>query len=79
LVWEQCGRNDQHGDLGFKVELPEFSSTFTTLTFVSEYQLEKEDKFIEKYFSVDWVAPPIYDIYPHEDDFFEEVIKFCCW
>jgi hypothetical protein len=31
--------------------------------------VEEEDKFIEEYFfSVDWVSPLIYDIYPDEED-----------
>ena len=35
--------------------------------------MEEEDKFIEEDFSVDWVSPPIYDIYPDEDDLLKEV------
>jgi hypothetical protein len=35
--------------------------------------VEEEDKFIEEDFSVDWVSPPIYDIYPDKDDLLNEV------
>jgi hypothetical protein len=30
--------------------------------------VEEEDKYIEEDFFVDWVSPPIYDIYPDEED-----------
>jgi hypothetical protein len=30
--------------------------------------VEEEDKYIEEDFSVDWVSPLIYDIYPNEED-----------
>jgi hypothetical protein len=33
----------------------------------------EEDEFIEEDFSVDWVSPPIYDIYHDEDDLLKEV------
>lgn len=51
-------RDEWLGDLDFKVELLEFSSTLTALTVVSKYQahsfhVEEEDKFTEKDFSVD--------------------------
>ena len=54
-------RDEQHGDVGFKVEFSEFSGTFTTLTVVSKFQahllnpshVEKEDKFIQEEFFVD--------------------------
>jgi hypothetical protein len=29
--------------------------------------VEEEDDIIEEDFSVDWVFPPIYDIYPNEE------------
>jgi hypothetical protein len=35
--------------------------------------MKEEDKFIEEDFSVDWVSPPIYDIYPDEEDLLKEV------
>jgi hypothetical protein len=84
LVREQCVRDERHGELGFKVELPEFSSTLTALTVVSKFQVylpnpshvEDEDEIIEEYFSVDWVPPPIYDIYPDENDLLEEINLF---
>ena len=30
--------------------------------------MEEVDKYIEGDFFVDWVSPPIYDIYPDEED-----------
>jgi len=72
-------------DLGFRVELSKFSGTLTTLTVVSKSQVylpnlshvEEKDKIIEEDFSVDWVSPPIYDIYPDEaEDLLEEVTSF---
>ena len=38
--------------------------------------MEEEDEFIEENFSVDWASPPIYDIYPNEEDLLEEVNLF---
>jgi hypothetical protein len=81
LIREQHGRDEWHGDLGFRVELSEFSDT---LTVVSKSQahlpnpsyLEEEDEIIEQDFSVDLVSPPIYDIYPDEEDLLEEVNLF---
>jgi hypothetical protein len=35
--------------------------------------VKEENKFIEEDFSVDWVSPPIYDIYPDEEDLLKEV------
>jgi hypothetical protein len=38
--------------------------------------VEKEDEIIEQDFSIDLVFPPIYDIYPDEENLLEEVILF---
>ena len=38
--------------------------------------MEEEDEFLEKDFSVDWASPPIYNIYPGEEDLLEEVNLF---
>jgi len=38
--------------------------------------VEEEYEIIEKDFSVDWVSPPIYNIYPDENDLLEEVNLF---
>jgi hypothetical protein len=81
LVWEQRIRDEWHEDLGFRVEFPKIYGTLTSLTIVSKSQahlstpshVEEEDKFIEEDFSVDWVSPPIYDIYPDEEDLLKEV------
>jgi len=79
LFREQRDRNKRHGDLGFWVELSEFSGTLTALTIVSKSQAHLpnpsyvEDKFIEEDFSIDWVSPPIYDIYPNKEDLLQEV------
>lgn len=35
--------------------------------------VEENDQFIEEDFFVDWVSPPIYDIYPDEEDLLNEV------
>jgi hypothetical protein len=35
--------------------------------------VEEEDGFIVKYYSVDWTFPPIYDIYPDEEESLEKV------
>jgi hypothetical protein len=75
LVREQRFRDEWHEDLGFRVEHPEIYSTLTSLTVVSKSQahlpnpshVEEVDKYIEEDFSVDWVSPPIYDIYPDEE------------
>ena len=58
LVWEQRVRDEWHEDLDFIVELPEISSTLTSLTIVSKskthlpnsYYVEEEDEFIEEDF-----------------------------
>jgi hypothetical protein len=81
---EHHGRDERYGNLGFRVELAEFSSSLTTLTVISKSQahlpnpshVEKEDKIIEEDFSVDLVSPPIYDIHPNEEDLLEEVNLF---
>jgi hypothetical protein len=38
--------------------------------------VEEEDEFIEEDYSVDWIFPPIYDIYPSEEDLLDEVYLF---
>jgi hypothetical protein len=38
--------------------------------------VEEENEFIEEDFFVVWAFPPIYDIYPNEDDLLEEVNLF---
>jgi len=74
LVREQCVRDERHGELGFKVELPEFSSTLTALTVVSKFQVYLPNpSHVE---DEDWVPPPIYDIYPDENDLLEEINLF---
>jgi hypothetical protein len=35
--------------------------------------VKEEDGFIVKYYSVDWTYPPIYDIYPDEEESLEKV------
>jgi hypothetical protein len=35
--------------------------------------LLEEDEIVEENFLVDWASPPIYDIYPDEDDLLQEV------
>jgi hypothetical protein len=35
-----------------------------------------EDEFTEEDFSIDWVSPPIYDIYHDEEDLLEKVNLF---
>jgi hypothetical protein len=35
--------------------------------------VKEEDEIFEKDFSVDWVSPQIYDIYPDKKDLLEEV------
>jgi hypothetical protein len=35
--------------------------------------VEEEDDFIGEYCSVDWTSPPIYDIYPDEEELLEKV------
>jgi hypothetical protein len=42
----------------------------------NSYYMEEVDEFIEEDFFVDWTSPPIYDIYPGEDDLLEEVNLF---
>jgi hypothetical protein len=84
LVWEQHVRDEWHEDLDFIVEFLEIYGTLTSLTIVSKsqahlpnsYYMEEEDEFIEEDCSVDWTSPPIYDIYPGEDDLLEEVNLF---
>jgi hypothetical protein len=81
LVREQRVRDEWHENLGFKVGLSKIYGTLTSLTIVSKSQahlpnlshVKEEDKFIEEDFSVDWVSPLIYDIYPDEDDLLKEV------
>jgi hypothetical protein len=58
LFWEHRNRDKRNGDLGFRVELPEFFGTFIALTIVSKSQahlpnssyVEEDDKFIEEDF-----------------------------
>jgi hypothetical protein len=38
--------------------------------------VEEEYEIIEEYFSVDWVSPSIYNIYPDKNDLLEEVNLF---
>jgi hypothetical protein len=35
--------------------------------------VDEEDGFIAEYCSVDWISPPIYDIYPNEEELLEKV------
>jgi hypothetical protein len=35
--------------------------------------VEEEDYFIAEYYSVDWTSPPIYDIYPDDEELLEKV------
>jgi hypothetical protein len=80
MIREQRGRDEWYGDLGFKIQLLEFSNT---LTIVSKSQahlpnpsyVEEEDAIIEQDFSVDLVSSSIHDIYPDED-LLEEVNLF---
>jgi hypothetical protein len=39
----------------------------------SQLVMVEDDGFIEEYCSVDWTSPPIYDIYPNEEELLEKV------
>ena len=43
------------------------------LEIMSQSVVKEEDGFIVKYCSVDWISPPIYDIYPDEEKSLEKV------
>ena len=40
---------------------------------MSQSVVEEEDGFIAEYCSIDWTSPPIYDIYPNEEESLENV------
>jgi len=79
---EQHGQDEQYRDLDFRVELSEFFGVVTALIVVNKSQAylpnpsQVEDEIIEEYFSVDWVSPPIYDIYLDEENLLDEVNLF---
>jgi hypothetical protein len=60
LDWEQCGRDEQYWDLGFKVELLELFDTLQTVGFIDwlhEVKQIKGQKFSINWFEENFLQP----------------------